>query len=143
MGWFGNLKPPEVVLLGITPLSGGGGVVAGVPPQLSFHPGHQLQGVEWLCEVVVRPQGQPHDLVHVLHLGGEHEDGEQVVLPDLLAQGEPVHVREHHVQNGQVQVGALHTGEGLLSGIKLVDGVALVFQADLHQVGDGRLVVYH
>ena len=68
---------------------------------------------------------------------------EQVVLPDLLAQGEPVHVREHHVQNGQVQVGALHTGEGLLSGIELVDGVTLVFQADLHQVGDSRLVVYH
>ena len=95
-------------------------VVPGVPPELGLDPGHQLQRIEGLGEVVVRPQGQPHDLVHVLHPGSEHQDGEQVRLPDLLAQSEAVHIREHHIQDGQVKRRGGHTGQGVPRAAELV-----------------------
>ena len=120
-----------------------GGIVAQVASQLGFHPGHQFQGIEGFCEVIVRPQGQAGDLVHVLHLGREHQDGEQMLLPDPAAQGEPVDIREHDVQNGKVQMGAGHAVQGFLSGVEFVDGEALVPEIDLHQVGNGGFVVHH
>ena len=52
-------------------------VVADVAPQLRLDPRHQLQRVERLGDVVVGTQGQAHDLVHVLHLGGQHDDGDR------------------------------------------------------------------
>ena len=38
----------------------------GVPPQLALYPGDDLQGVEGLGDVVVRPDVQAQDLVGVL-----------------------------------------------------------------------------
>ena len=64
-------------------------------------------------------------------------------LPDPLAQGEAVHVRQHHVQDGQVQVLAPDAVQGVGAVVEFMDGVALVFQIDLHQVRDGGLVVHH
>ena len=36
----------------------------GIAVEMGLHPGYQLGGVEGLCDVVVRPQAQPPDLVH-------------------------------------------------------------------------------
>ena len=139
MGGLGNLQPPEVVLLP----GGSGVVVPGVPPQLGLHPGRQLQRVEGLCDVVVRPQGQTGDLVHILYPGGEHDDGKQVVLPDPLAQGKAVHVGEHDVQDSQIGRILLHMGQSRGRRPEFMDGKALIGQVDLHQVGNGPLVVHH
>ena len=37
----------------------------------------------------------------------------------------------------------LHAGQGVGGVIELVDGVTLTLEIDLHQVGDGGLVIYH
>ena len=128
---FGDLQAPDVVLLGDR-LRPAARVVAGVAAQLGLDPGHQLQGVEGLCDIVVRPQGEAGDLVHVLHLGGQHENGKEMLLPDLLAKRESVHIGEHHVQNGQIRPLPRHAGQGLPAGAAFVDRVALILQIDLH-----------
>ena len=117
-------------------------IVAGVPPELGLDPGHQLQGIEGLGDIVVCADGQSHDLVHVPHLGGEHEHRKAVLPADLPAQGEARHVRQHYVQNGQVQPVVPHTGQGLRRRAAGKDGKALAFQIDLHQIGNLRLVVH-
>ena len=66
-----------------------------------------------------------------------------MVLPDFLAQGKAVQIGEHDVQNGQIQMFPLHTGQSLPGGAALVNGVALIFQIDLHQIGNGRLVIHN
>ena len=72
-------------------------VVAFVPPQLGFHPGHQLQGEEGLGDVVVRPQGQAVDFVQLLPFGGEHDHRVLVPFPDAPAQLKAADFRQHHV----------------------------------------------
>ena len=79
------------------------GIVLLVPPQLGLDPGHQLQGLKGLGHIVVRPQGEAGDLVHALPFGRQHNNGEGMGLPDLLAELEAVQIRQHHVQNGQIQ----------------------------------------
>ena len=48
-------KAPDVVFMG---LEGGGIAVSQVSPQLCLHSGHHLQGVEGLCDVIVRSNGK-------------------------------------------------------------------------------------
>ena len=66
-----------------------------------------------------------------------------MVLPDALAEGEAVHIRQHHVQHRQIQGGRPHTGQGIGGIIEFMDGEALVFQIDLHQICDRSLVIYN
>ena len=118
-------------------------VIPFIATELGLDPCQQLQGIKRLGDIVVRPHGQAHDLVHILHLGGEHDNGIQVGFPYPLAEGEAVHIREHHVQDGQVGMGVLRLGiaEGIGGVIKFSHGVAVVFQVDLYQVRDGGLVI--
>ena len=64
------------------------------------------------------------------------------MLPDFLAQGKSVQIRQHHVQNGQIQLFPLHTFQGLGSVQTLMDGKSLILQVDLHQTGDGLLIIH-
>ena len=68
-------------------------------------PGQQLDGVEGLDDVILRPQPQTlHPVVHGA-LGGE-EDHRDLHGAYVLHQLKPVHLRKHHVQKDQV-VGVL------------------------------------
>ena len=75
-----------------------------VPGQVGTDPGHQHAGGKGLFDVVVRPQAQAPDLVNVLPPGGHHEDGNVGLLPQTAADGEPIHTRQHQVQQDQVKV---------------------------------------
>ena len=82
------------------------------PAQERPDPGLQLQDIEGLGQVVIGAVVEADELVHVLHLGGEEDDGHIGKLPDLAAGGEPVHNGHHHVQNDQVRLlflGHLHS----------------------------------
>ena len=142
MGGLGDLQAPEIVLCDFLGCRLPG-VVPGVAPQLGLHPGHQFQRVEGFGDVVISPQGQPHDLVHILYTCRQHDNGKQVVLPDALAEGEPVHVRQHHIQDRQIKVLPLDAVQSVRAVVEFVDRVSLVFQIDLHQVRDGGLIVYY
>ena len=63
-----------------------------------MQPGHQLGQVERLDQVVVGARVQPADpVLHIIE-GGQHEDGSPAAADaQLIADGKPVGVREHHV----------------------------------------------
>ena len=67
-------------------------------------PGHQDTGGKGLFNVVVRPKAQAPNLVNVLPPGDHHEDGNVGLLPQTAADGEPIHTRQHQVQQDQVKV---------------------------------------
>ena len=112
------------------------------PAEQSPHPGFQLQDVEGLCEIVVRPALEADDLVRVLPLGGEHDDRHVGELPDAHACLEAVDLGHHHVQDDQVEAplpGQLHR---FLSVIGVLDLVALVLQVELDALYQHPLVVH-
>ena len=61
------------------------------------HPGLQLQDVEGLGHIVVRPALKAHQLVHVCAPSGEHDDGH-------IGKGSDLHTRLQPVQLGHHQV---------------------------------------
>ena len=119
------------------------GVVPGGPAQLALDPGHQFQRVEGFGDVIVRPQREPGDLVHILAPGGEHQDGEQMPLPDALAQREAVHVGQHHIQDRQVGRVGLHGGQRRLRRGKGLHREALGLQVDGHQLRDLLFIIHY
>jgi hypothetical protein len=54
-------------------------------PQDGLDAGLDLQNIERLGHIVVRAVFQPENLIDVLALGGEHDDGHVAVLADALA----------------------------------------------------------
>ena len=88
---------------------GGGGA-----PQDRTDPGHHFVEREGLGDVVVTSDGQTDDLVLGVITGREEQDGE---VPsggaELAGDGEPVHIRQHHVHHGQVGLFGLGGGQGI------------------------------
>ena len=79
-------------------------LVAGLgPPQHGTDAGQQLARVERLGDVVVRAQLESDDLVGVVPAGGDHDQGRVRVLADLARQREPVHARQHQIDEQDVE----------------------------------------
>ena len=97
----------------------------GIPAQLGAHTCQHLDGVEWLGDVVVCADVQSQDLVGVLALGGEEDDGNIVLLPELGGGGDAVHLRHHDVHQDKMDGVLAYNLQGLPSGKSLVEAVAL------------------
>jgi hypothetical protein len=79
------------------------GLVASRPPEDGADPGHQLVDAERLGHVVVT-LGQAGQLVGGGIPGGEEEDrGVDVLGPEAAADLESLDVREHHVEDDEVE----------------------------------------
>ena len=82
-----------------------------------------FQDVEGLGHVIVRPVFQAEDLVHILALGREHDDGHVALFADALANLNPIDFGQHHVQQDQVERLGRKLGKRLfaiLCGIRFV-----------------------
>ena len=121
---------------------GGTLVIAPGAAKLRFYARDDLQRVEGLGDIVVRADRETEDLVAVGHACGQHEDGEEAALPNFPAERKAVGVRQHHVEQGKVDVLRFHAAQRLRAGGAFVDGVAVVFEIDLQQIGDLALVVH-
>ena len=118
-------------------------VVPFVPAQLGLHPGHQLQRQEGLGYIVVRAHGKAGNLVRLLPLGRQHDDGVVVALPDPAADVQAACPGQHDVQDSKVWPLLFHDVHGLGPVIAFDDLVALVLQVQGHQVRNLLLVVRH
>jgi len=110
--------------------------------QQGADPRLQLQDVEGLGDVVVRPALKAHDLVRVLPLGGEHDDRDVGELPDAHTGLEPIDLGHHQIQDDQVKValpGQLHGFLPVIAGLYLI---ALIFQVKGDPLYQDALVVH-
>ena len=115
----------------------------GVPPQMAAHPGRQLLGVEGLGHIVVRPHGEPQDLVRVLALGRQDNDGQIPLLPDFEHGGQPVQFGHHHIHDDEPQIGSQGQIQGLHAVVGPENPVALLFQHNGDGPDDFGVVVHH
>ena len=78
------------------------------PAAQRLHTRQQLADAEGLGHVIVCADGQTADFILLLPLGTEDDDADLLVgAADGLAQREPVHARQHHVQNSGITAGLL------------------------------------
>ena len=106
-------------------------------------PKRQLSGQEGLGQVIVRPEPQAQQAVVVLIPGGEKEDGDVRLGPELLEEGKAVSVRQHDVQDDEIRDLRPEGLPGLLAaGGGPQELPALLFQ-DGEQQGEKLLVVVY
>jgi hypothetical protein len=110
------------------------GTLARPPPQQRADPCGQLGEGERLGQVVVRADIQPADTVIDVITDREHEHRHPPApLPELPAQLEAVHARQHDIQDDDV-VGVLDGHpQAVLPGPGDVNRVAFLLQATLEQ----------
>ena len=86
---------------------------------------------------------EAHELVHVVGLRREHDDGNIRKLPNLGTGGKPVHIGHHHVQHHQVGI-LLPDG---LDGFQPVaagdDFIALILKIEAGALDQQRLIVHN
>lgn len=72
--------------------------------KLDSQPGQQHRGGRGLEDVVVGPQLQAQDLVHVAVERSEHDDGAGKARAQIPAQGEAILPRQHDVEQHQIRL---------------------------------------
>src|SRR5262245_19503773 len=86
----------------------------GRAPQESADAGEELPWIERLGEIVVGAHLEPHHLVHIFALGGEHDHGQGGTVgegADPAAYLEAVHAGEHDVEEHDVGPALVEDGE--------------------------------
>ncbi len=111
------------------------------PSQEGLGTRHQLLRVERLGQVIVRADLQPDDLVGDLVAGGQHDDRHLALLPDLLAQGEPVGAGQHDVEDHQVGLDLAEASHRLRPIPHSLHVVPLAGEVQASQLEDVRLVI--
>ena len=105
-------------------------VLIAVELDVGVDPGLDDHRAEGLGDIVHRPQQEPPLLVLNVGQAGDHDDGDvpgQVRGFQLPDQGEPVHVRHHHVQQDQGIAPLLGGAEPVRCGLAHGD-LVIVFQ---------------
>jgi hypothetical protein len=73
---------------------------------------------------------------------GEHQDGDDALTPNRLADLETVAAGQHDVQHHQIDPFAPHDAQRFLAIGGEFDGVALGFEDATHHAEDARIVVH-
>ena len=110
--------------------------------QHRFDPQHQRRDRERLRHVIVGAERQPpHDVV-VRDLRGQHDDRLiAVALADRVADVEPAHARQHHVENDQVVLPAQRLRESIAPIRRTIDVIAVIHQ-HIDQAASNRGFVF-
>ena len=103
-------------------------IILGISAYLRLHPCNQLQRVEGLRNVIVRPQRKPRDLIHVFRLSRQHNNRKCVFLADDLQKLKTVDIRKHDIQDRQIDLLAPYAAKRILTCIELEHAVLIVLQ---------------
>ena len=97
MRLFIDIKSVDIVFLGKGAAFRGASVIFFISAQLRFDACDQLQRVKRLCNIIVRTNRKPHNLVQILDLSGKHNNRIKIFFPELSADIEAVDIRKHYV----------------------------------------------
>ena len=111
------------------------------PAQERPDPAAELADRERLRDVVVRPELEPNDLVQLVVAGSEHDDRHGALRPQPAADLEPVELREHEVEDDEVDPVRAEALERLLAVARLHDPEALALERVREQLLHRILVV--
>jgi hypothetical protein len=107
-----------------------------------MHPGQQFTRVEGLAQVVVGADFEADDAVHVLALGGQHDDRRAVVgRAQAAADREPIFAGHHEVEHDQVDRVAQQDAVQRLAILGHDDFESFLGEVAAQQVADARVVV--
>ena len=106
-------------------------------------PGHELSRAERLGHVVVGPDRQPDQLVHLLDLGREHQDRDVGGPPDLPAEGHPVDLGQHQIQDDEPWAVALEQVQRLRAVVGREHPEPLPLEIHPDELDELVVVVHH
>lgn len=69
--------------------------------RMAFTRGPPIPGTERFDQIIIRPQGQPGDPVHLFSPGREHQDGNVRRLPEPPAHFPVIHQGKHQIEDDQ------------------------------------------
>ena len=105
-------------------------------------PGHDLLHLKGLDDVVIRPHLQAADLILQFPLGGHHDNGRLIGLPDLPTDPPAVQHRQHNIQQHQVRPEVVEQGDPQAAVPGHLGLKPLLLQVELEQLGD-IAVIFH
>src|SRR3569623_3323479 len=86
----------------------------------------QFTRVEGLWQIVVGPDLEAHDPLHVVAAGGEHDHGQFRFLPQIAEHVKAIHLWQHHVEDHHVKAVRERTGKAGLTVIHRLDVKSLI-----------------
>lgn len=109
-----------------------------------LHAGQELREAEGLGHVVFCAELEAHDLVHLGAACREHDHGRRVFAGAQRAEHlEAVHLRQHHVEDDEVERAAHRLREPVLPVVREIDAVAFGGEVHLEPHGDALVVLDH
>src|SRR5262249_36097054 len=112
-------------------------------PFQGFDPLEQNLDAEWLRDVIIRPERETDDLIHLLGLRGQHDDGNLLGVltrAQLAADFQTVHYRQHQVEDDQIGQHRLRFTQALLAVMRDNGVVAFALEVVRQDLGQGALV---
>jgi hypothetical protein len=109
--------------------------------QEGAHSTPELADRKRLGDVVVRPELEPEHLVQLVVARGQHDDRNRAVGAQPLAHLEPVELRQHQVENDEVDVLLGELRERLLAVPGMDDSEPVAFERVRQKLLNGLLVV--
>ena len=116
-------------------------VVSAVAAEQRLDAGGELVVVEWLAEVVIRPDPQADHAVGWVVLRGEEEDGDVGVAPELQAEADAIDRGHEHVQGHQVGMEVVERLHRLTRVGDRLDLMPGLLEDGAHEVRDIAVVV--
>ena len=105
--------------------------------------GREFVKVEWLDDIIVRPGIQTLHTVLDGVLGGQHQYGQAALKSQASANLQPIHSRQHPVQDDQVRVMVMRQVQAGATVGGNVHRIAFVCQAALQDFQNGRIILYN
>ena len=110
--------------------------------QMGPDPCYQFVGRKGLYDIIIGTNGQPADFINVLLACRHQQDGDFLLLPHRLADGQPIQIRQHDIQKEQIIVFSQRLFQPLTAVHFHIHGKAVKFQIIPLQFSDIP-VIFH
>jgi hypothetical protein len=114
----------------------------GSAAQRRSHAAAELANRERLRDVIVGAELETQHLVDLVVARSQHDDRDVATSPQLLADLEAVHLRQHEVEDDEIDSVLIEPAKRLLPIVRLDHAVPVALERIRQQLLDGLLVVH-